>query len=209
MRKLALVLMAVTVALPLTLASAGAAPTVSRQQLAFAGWTEPLPTPNHFRWYFAFGSFDQHVGAETSVFAAVGKGVCIRTKMRRGVRVECGSDSFVMTRKPSAFEMNPLGSSARVSVRDKGRRHVARWNADNPRQSGFYTSEAICDDGFGHGGGSAWNTVATANMFGKKLRPSRWFDFSLTLSGAFVDNCSRELLSRLRSGEPIEFTLPR
>ena len=202
-------LLAVAVALPLSLTSAGAAPTVSRQQLAFAGWTEPLPEPNHFTWYFAIGATDQHVGEDPFVFGGVGKGLCVRKKMRRGVSVECFSQSYDFNQKPGAFEMDPTGSSARVTVRDKGKRHVARWNADDPRQMNFYTAETICDDGFGHGAGNAWNAEATANMYGKKLRASRWFDFSMTMSGAFVDNCSRELISRLRSGEPITFTSSR
>mgnify|MGYP006184410397 CR=1 FL=1 len=46
-------------------------------------------------------------------------------------------------------------------------------------------------------------------MYGEKLTRTRWWDFSMTLSGAYVMDCGQRLVDRLLAGKSIEMTFQR
>ena len=181
---------------------------VSTQKLAFGSWTVPTDKPNRFLWYFAAGSNDLHVGEEELTFGTVGKGSCIRERGRDFVSISCSGRSGVWEDDPSAFKMDAAATDARVRVKKNGITHSARIVSGDPNDDGIYTAELVCETGGGFGTGIFRIGDATGHMFGRKLTTQRWFDFSMLMSGAFVEACegADDLFADLAAGKEIELT---
>ncbi len=184
---------------------------VSTQKAAFASWAVPTDHPRKFLFFFAVGTHDLHVGERETTVSAVGKGVCWKDKARRATQVSCRGGLGFIDERPSSFEMDSLATGARVRVRGRGDVHKARWKARAASDDGFYTSELECELGGGAGAGFVRFSKARGRLFGRELKARRWFDFSLMMSGAFVEACPRaaSFVTDVAAGEPVRITFSR
>jgi hypothetical protein len=208
MRMLALAL-AVLLAAAVPGISGAVEPDAVREEEAFAFWSVPTAHRDHFIWYFAYGLREVRATGDSFSVAGVGKGQCVRHRTKRGVNISCNGRGGAYSLAERSFTMAPTASSARIRFINNGRRYSARWAEPNPPRIGFYTIQIGCNGVGGAGGGIIWEPHATGRIYGQTLKPRYWWDFSTTLSGAYVMNCGEYLSDRLRAGKSIHLTFTR
>jgi hypothetical protein len=208
MRKLALAL-AVVVAAALPGISGAVQPDAVREEEAMAFWSVPTSDPDHFIWYFAYGRREVHATGDPFSVAGVGKGHCVRHRSKRGVNISCNGRGGAHSFNDGSFVMAPTASSARINFIKNGRRYSAIWAERKKPRGGFYTTQIGCNGGGGAGAGILWEPHATGRIYGKKLTPKYWWDFSMTTSGGYVMECGDRLIGRLLAGKSIHLTFTR
>ena len=193
-------------------AATSAAPVdVRRDTLAYAGWSFPMDKPNHYRWYFAF-VWDMDGTTSESKFgiAAIGRGTCVREKLKGGgMSIGCSGTGAVVGTPDKAFDMDPALRSAKLTLRKNGNTHRVKWTASDDDVPNLYLSQEVCGspdgyaDGQGVGGGLVRETRATGTVFGTKVKPKRWWDWSDLWSGAMATQCTfSDEFAELRNAQP-------
>ena len=200
----------------LALAASGPLPArgagVTTQKNALANWLRPTQEKNHYRWFFAAGATDLRVGGrEEPPFATFGKGICIRKRKRTFVDITCITRSQTGAEGPSTFEMDAAATEARLRVRRNGPTRKATIVAGEPSDNSLYQAGVSCGNGSGAGAGIFRFSEATGRMFGRRLKSSGRYDFSMMMSGALVDTCDGpvELFEDLAAGREIRMRFPR
>jgi hypothetical protein len=208
MRKLSLAL-AVLLAAALPGVSGAVRPDAVREEEAMAFWSVPTAHPDHFIWYFAYGLREVQSSGDSFSVAGVGKGHCVRQRSKRGVNISCNGRGGAYSLDERSFTMAQTASSARIGFNKNGRRYAAIWAETRPPRTGFYTTQIGCNGGGGAGAGILWEPDATGRIYGKKLKPKYWWDFSMTISGGYVMHCGERLIDRLLAGKRIHLTFTR
>jgi hypothetical protein len=200
--------------LVLALAAPGAIPArgagIKTEKYALASWLRPTQEKNHFRWFFAAGATDVRVGGrEEPPFATFGKGMCVIKKKKKFLDITCSARSQAGAEGPSAFEMDPAATEARLRVRKRGVNRTARIVAGEPSDDSLYRAGVSC--GTGGGAGIFRFSDATSRMFGRRFTTSRRYDSSMMMSGALVDACDSPvaLFADLTAGRQIQMRLAR
>jgi len=198
MRRFALIAMSLAVAAGIV-APASGEPNVRRYEEAFADWLLPTATKNEFKWLGAYAVRGTNVAGTGHPISYAGfvEGDCIRRKKPDYISITCGSTRSIFADPEKDFEMTPLATEARLSVRRRGRTHVARW--DLAEAGGAYVMSEYCftvgpgeeeQEGEGHGAG-IWNPAeARGRFFGHRFRDPTRARWSGLLSGAMVTTCS-------------------
>ena len=202
----AVVLAASLAAALLPAGGAAADPGVDTLDIAWANWAVPTGKPDHFTWYFGTYFRWSNMGEDERPFVMIGSGTCVRTKAKHTMTVKCGGRGKPIKPKNFDYSTDPALTEADLVVRHNGR-HKIHWTPHRPVPS-IFTVESVCENGTGHGGGLYRSTRAVGNLYGKGLKPQRWFEYSFLMSGMIASTCSRyvDLAERLQAGKRITIT---
>lgn len=168
------------------------APEARTNQWVLAQWLVPTGTAGLYRWYLADVVGYQRVGDADLLGAVFATGKCIVRERGWGADVSCAGWAIGRLITSEDFSMDPLLTSARVSVRARGQRHSVRWTASTD-PPGAYSIQELCrrraENGTGEEVGLVREAAAAGRVWGQRVAGTGRYDFAFMQSGVAASQC--------------------